>query len=291
VTSIGNSAFSDCIGLTSVTTGNNVTSIGNYAFYNCYKLIEVYNLSSLNIAKGSNNNGYVGYYALDVYTSKESTSKLHNVDDYILYEDGDTVYLMGYIGNQTELTLPDKYNNKNYAVYQYAFNNCSSLTSVTIGNNVTSIGNHAFYGCSKLTSVTIGDNVNSIGNYAFEFCHMLKNVTIPNSVTGIGSWAFYGCNRLMSVIIGNNVTNIGRNAFSGCDKLQYNEDEDAYYLGNDSNPYVVLVKIKSTSITSYTISFKTNVIYDSAFSGCSSLTSVNIKNRQLNKSAAEYNVI
>ena len=75
VTSIGYGAFSDCDSLTSVTIGSGVTSIGSYAFYNCYKLIEVYNKSSLEITAGSSTNGYVAYYAKNVYTT-EGGSKL-----------------------------------------------------------------------------------------------------------------------------------------------------------------------------------------------------------------------
>jgi hypothetical protein len=80
-----------------------------------------------------------------------------------------------------------------------AFYNCSSLTSVTIGNSVTSIGSSAFKGCSKLTIVTIGSSLTSIGSYAFNNCSSLTSVTIPESVTSIGDNAFYGCDKLVDV--------------------------------------------------------------------------------------------
>ena len=66
----------------------------------------------------------------------------------------------------------------------------SGLTSVTIPDSVTSIGNSAFYGCSGLTSVTIPDSVTSIGDSAFYGCSGLTSVTIPDSVTSIGNSAF-----------------------------------------------------------------------------------------------------
>ena len=101
-----------------------------------------------------------------------------------------------------------------------AFSWCEGLTSVTIGNSVTSIGDYAFSWCKGLTSVTIGNSVTSIGDHAFSGCKGLTSVTIGNSVTSIGNNAFYGCSKLTSVIIPNSVTSIGDYAFYGCSKLE-----------------------------------------------------------------------
>ena len=79
------------------------------------------------------------------------------------------------------------------------FGCCSGLTSVTIGNGVTSIGELAFYNCSGLTSVTIPDSVTWISNYAFWCCSGLTSVTIPDCVTSIGDCAFDGCSGLKTV--------------------------------------------------------------------------------------------
>ena len=76
---------------------------------------------------------------------------------------------------------------------EFAFTNCSTLTSVTIPNSVTEIGEFAFNNCSALTSVTIPNSVTTIGDYAFSGCSSLTSVTIPNSVTTIGGWAFTFC--------------------------------------------------------------------------------------------------
>ncbi|MBQ0118205.1 MAG: leucine-rich repeat domain-containing protein, partial [Bacteroidales bacterium] len=80
-----------------------------------------------------------------------------------------------------------------------AYIGCNGLTSVTIPNSVTTIGNDAFNNCSSLTSVTIGNSVTTIGNYAFCDCSGLTSVTIPNSVTTIGNRAFQYCRGLTSV--------------------------------------------------------------------------------------------
>ena len=100
------------------------------------------------------------------------------------------------------------------------FANCTSLTSITIPNKVTSINYKTFAGCSGLTSVTIPNSVTSIGEGAFLKCSGLTSVTIPNSVTRIDANAFYGCSSLTSVTIPNSVTNIGGGAFEDCDLIE-----------------------------------------------------------------------
>ena len=159
-----------------------------------------------------------------------------------------------------------------------AFAYCNSLTSIEIPNSVTSIGDSAFCGCDSLTSVTIPNSVTSIGNWAFCDCSSLTSVTIPSSVTSIGGLAFGYCSSLTSIEIPSSVTSIASSAFSGCDLLKYNEYDNAYYLGNETNPYLVLVKAKLSSITSCEINSNTKIIAGGAFRDCSSLTSVTIPN-------------
>ena len=77
----------------------------------------------------------------------------------------------------------------------------NALTSVTIGNSVTSIGEYAFYGCSSLTNIEFGNSVTNIGEYAFYDCSSLTNVEVGNSVTNIGNYAFSRCLNLASVIV------------------------------------------------------------------------------------------
>ena len=101
-----------------------------------------------------------------------------------------------------------------------AFTNCKSLTKVTFTGNIKSIGKQAFKGCTSLKTVTIGKKVTSIGNEAFSGCTKLSKLTIGASVTTIGNKAFYGCKALKSVTIPAKVTQIGKSAFAKCSALK-----------------------------------------------------------------------
>ena len=217
--SIGEYAFSACEGLTSIAIPASVTSIGDGAFSGCESLIEVCNKSSLTITVGSEDNGDVGYYAKHIITD-ESDTFLTTIDDYIFYDDGTEVYFVKYVGNDTELTLPDYYG-KNYVIYDYAFDWNETITSITIPNSVTSIGDFAFHICDNLTNITFkeGSQLTSIGKHAFASCDKLTIIMIPDSVTSIGDYAFSGCASLTSITIPDGVTSIGDHTFSSCISL------------------------------------------------------------------------
>ena len=153
-----------------------------------------------------------------------------------------------------------------------AFNGCSSLTSITIPNSVTTIGSGAFEWCSGLTSVTIPNSVTSIGEYAFYGCTGLTSIMIPNSVTSLGNSVFSGCTRLTSVTIPNSVTIIGTYSFSGCEKLK------SITIPNSVTSIGGSAFASCSCLTSITIPNSVMSIESRAFSGCSSLSSVTIGN-------------
>ena len=168
-----------------------------------------------------------------------------------------------------------------------AFYGCSSLTSITIGDSVTSIDNYAFYQCTSLTSVTIGNSVTSIGSNAFCGCSGLISVSIPNSVTTIEYNAFRGCSSLTSVSIGNSVTSIGTYAFSGCSNISvvnYNGTLAEWLnisMGNNySNPtqYSHGLQLNGVEVTELVIPDGITSIANNSFSNWSNLTSVTIPN-------------
>ena len=364
LTSIGEGAFNWCESLESITIPASVTSIGEWAFVECYRLVEVWNLSKLNITAGSEDNGYVAYYAKRVETEPSESYVYTDENGYVIYYDGKVKALINYTGNETKLTIPDDItelncfalsdcynitsvtfgeNSQLTSIGDGAFNWCESLESITIPDSVTSIGEGAFCCCAKLTSITIPDGVKSIGNHAFAGCSALESITIPDSVLNIGDSAFEGCTALESITIPDSVlsigysafeectalksitipgsvlsigqrtfagcsglesaiiadgvtsigddtflnctnlvnvslpdslTSIGSDTFYGCTNLQTYDDGTASYLGNSENHYLVLVRVISKEITSFTIDDKTKFIWSSAFSECRVLESI-----------------
>ncbi|MBO5888088.1 MAG: leucine-rich repeat domain-containing protein [Bacteroidaceae bacterium] len=193
VTSIGNGAFRNCSGLTSVTIHNSVTSIGSYAFSGCS------GLTSVNIPNSVTSIVSRVFYNCTGLTTITIPNSVTSIESDAF---------SGCSG-LTSVTIP----NSVTSIGGYAFSGCSGLTSVNIPNSVTSIGSGTFYGCSGLTSVTIPNSVTSIKSSAFYGCESLTSVTIPNSVTSIGRNAFDGC-KLRNVLIKCATPPTGESAFS-----------------------------------------------------------------------------
>ncbi len=246
VTSIGNSTFRGCSGLTSIEIPNSVTSIGYGAFSDCT------GLTSVTIPNSVTSIGDRAFY---------NTAWYNNQPDGLIYLGKVAYKYKGTMPDNTSITIKEG----TLEIADFAFGECTGLTSIEIPNSVTSIGNSAFDGCSRLTSVyitdlvawcnidfaltydddgdievpsnplsyaqhlflngieinnlTIPNSVTNIGGGAFYCYSGLTSVNIPNSVTTIGAAAFAGCSCLTSVNIPNSVTSIGKQAFEGCRDL------------------------------------------------------------------------
>ena len=220
VTSIGDCAFYECASLTSVTIPDSVTSIGGSAFDGCTSLTSVTIPDSVTSIGGG---AFSNCAALTGIWVAEGNSHYSSDASGVLFSKDKTT-LVQCPGTLAECTIPDSVT----SIGDWAFAGCTSLTSVTIPDSVTSIGAWAFGNCTSLTSVTIPDGVTSIGEYTFYNCTSLTSVTIPDSVTSIGDSAFDGCVTLTSVTIPDSVTRIGGYAFSGCESLT-----NVYFTGTE----------------------------------------------------------
>ena len=270
VLSIGKLAFESCSSLESVTFGENskLVSIGQQAFNKCSAL------TTINIPNSVTNIGSSAFSGCD---NLKIESNLHGNAYYI--GNATNPYHVLLFAKDAQITSC-QINTNTKIICSDAFRGCSSMTSVEIPNSVTFIGYAAFRDCSSMTSVEIPNSVTYIGGYAFYNCSSMTSVEIPNSVTYIGDYAFYNCSSMTSVEIPNNVTYIGDYAFSNCDKLknEINLHGDVYYIGNTTNPYLVLLSAKDAQITSCQINTNTKFIHSRAFYNCSSLTTVEIPN-------------
>ena len=209
VTNIGGDAFRGCRGLTSVTIPSTVTSIGGDAFNQCDGLKIVISLIKEPFEIGSFGGAMMSLdYRLNLIVPDESVELYKAVSGWSEYSniiigigstytnpDDGVVYMVdSESGNASVLGITKR------------LESVSILDQVTISGTtykVTSIGKEAFYHCSSLTSVTIPEGVTSIGDGAFEYCG-LTSVTIPSSVTSIGSGAFscsYGLYITLTTVI------------------------------------------------------------------------------------------
>ena len=283
VTSIDYSAFSGCSGLTSVTIPNSVTSIGSSAFLNCS------GLTSVTIPNSVTSIGSSAFYNCSGLTSVTIPNSVTSIGDRAFADcsgltevnfNAANCIVMGadyprvFSGCSSLTTL--NIGNNVQIIPDYAFLGCSSLTSITIPNSVISIGRSTFQSCSGLASITIPNSVTSIGSSAFYNCSGLTSVTIPNSVTSIGSSAFYNCSGLTSVTIPNSVTSIGDRAFADCSGLtEVNFNAANCIVMGADYPRVFS---GCSSLTTLNIGNNVQIIPDYAFLGCSSLTSITIPN-------------
>ena len=254
VKSINPWAFSYCSNLVSVVIPDSVTSIGHCAFRECSSLTSIVIPDSVTS---------VGSNLFDNCSSLVSVTISKNITRI----EFDMFYNCSSL---TSIVIPDGVT----SIDIQAFSGCSNLANIVIPDSVTSIGQNAFMDCSSLVSIEIPESITNIENGVFSGCSSLTSIVIPDSVTSIGNHAFRGCSSLTSIIIPDGVTSIGNFAFSGCHNLVYNIYSNAYYLGSNTNPYLILVTVKNKYIASCNINPNTRLIHSEAFYNCSRLTSI-----------------
>ena len=299
---IYDNVFSGCVNLEEISLPSNLISIGDGAFENCSKLTSLTIPASVKAARrnafsGCNNIANV-YYQGTVDQWLDIIFDSYDLQNYSLYTNGQLV---------EEVTI-----NKN--LKDHVFNGIISLKVVTIGDNVTSIGNYAFEGCKNLNTVNISENSKliSIGNWAFSQCNNLTSITIPASVVSLEGYTFNACYSL-AIVYNNSSLNItagsSDNGWIGYYAYEVvNAGEEAkgrieeinnanYYINGttkvalsmiDRSASTVSLEEDTTAInqyaffncynlTSITIPANVTSIGDHAFDGCYNLTSVIIE--------------
>ena len=292
VTMIGSSAFHNCVALTSVTIPSKVTSIGSSAFSYCDNLetVDFSNATSLTTI-GSN------AFEYDPKLTAVDLSKATNLTTI-------SSYAFRRCDALTTVSIPEKVT----LISSYAFNDCNNLETVDLSKatSLTTIGYRAFYSCDNLKSVDMSNtSLVNINGEVFSYCPALESVSIPESVARVYSNAFYNCNQLQYTVedgfkyLGNDdnnyvvlmgVTNNDVSAAKANSNVKTvanfgntigwsnfaTEENGAYYVGNDENPYLILVKATSTDISSCTINANTEIIAPYAFYNCNNYTSITI---------------
>ncbi len=252
VTSIHGNAFKYCNNLTSLNLPKSITTIDADASYGC-SLYGCIRLAEINV---------------------DDANTVYSSIDGVLFNKDKTELIRYPLNKSGAYTIP----NTVTTIGREAFSYCDGLTSVTISNSVRRINYGAFGDCSYLTSVTIPEGVTTLESLVFNYCTSLASITIPESITSIPYATFEYCRNLTTVSLPSTLVSVESSAFDNCSKLHYTEYDSACYLGNAQNPYVALIKAKSTSITSCVINDNCKVIASEAFSGCSNLTSITVPN-------------
>lgn len=314
VTSIGNSAFLGCNGITIINIPSSVTKIGDHAFSSCSKLNNITIPNSVESIGDSAFYSCTNLVSINIPSSVTSIGKkafdnCFNMKNIILSDGLLSIgsYAFNDCHSLTSITIPKSIS----SIGENAFHKCYDLTSINVDYNnlyyksinenlyskdgkelikymsektdtsfvipssVISIGDYAFYSCTNLNSIEIPNSVISIGDYAFSYCTKLQTLDIPDSVLSIGDYAFMSCS-LNKITIPNSVTSIGDGAFDSCRGLSRKIYENAYYIGNEENPYLILLESYGDNITSCKIHETTKFIMNNAFSGCGVLTSIDI---------------
>ena len=169
----------------------------------------------------------------------------------------------------TSVTIPDSVTR----IGDRTFGSCYALTSITIPDSVTSIGDRAFISCCALASITIPDSVTRIGDSTFWTCESLTSITIPDSVTSISYGLFSSCSGLTSITISESVTSIGDTAFEECYSLASIKIPDSV-TSIGAGAFFKCKSLTSVTIGNSVTSIEGDEIYGGAFEKCSSLTSI-----------------
>lgn len=276
LTSIGDSAFDDNLAIKTLNIPNTVINIGTNIFD--AKFNNNINLNSYDngLYFGDSDNPYIFFVKV----------KDKNITSCNIHEN--TKFILEYAFEEcTKLRSIDIPSNVIF-IGASSFSYCDTLSSINIPDGVTYIGGDAFGDCSSLKTVKLPNTISKLNAFTFGNCTNLLSIEIPGNIKEIATGAFFGCSNLVSVIMEEGVESIGKNAFKYCyslsqveipnsishidydvfnsNNLKYTVYENAEYLGNSLNPYVVCVKATYDYSDSNKLHEKTKIILYNAFS-------------------------
>ena len=257
LTSIGDSAFNQCRGLTELVIPESVTQIGIAAFCYCS------GLESVSLPAGLSAIGWTAFYGCTSLKEIALPAGLETVE----------AGLFAFCSALERVSLPESITSIGWG----AFYGCTALREIELPANLAQIEQQAFQGCSSLGSIVIPEGVTQIGERAFQDCASLESVVIPDRMTRIEALTFFRCSSLKRVFIGKNITEIVFTAFSECEltELTVAEENTVYHSMNNC-----IIETQSKTLC---LGCNTSVIPDDgsvtqigdgAFSYCSSLTEV-----------------
>ena len=282
---IKTAAFQGCVSLVSVYLGRNMETIEDDAFRSCYKLAEVASDCSLDIKKGSADNGMIGYYAINVHGDEPEYVEL---DEFLFVEGKDAYHFMGYIGEESSITLPDSVDGEEFVIGAYAFLGNSTVTEVDLGG-ATEILSNAFTGDVMITGVTAGSATETVAENAFAHNKALVTVRLTGA-TRIGDFAFLNCEKLTNVTL-SAVTTVSKSAFRNCTALvsaslpkATKVETAAFYNCISLNEVTLSDSLSSigeyafygAGLRTFVFPDKTAEVGAKAFMGCSRLSSVTL---------------
>ncbi len=264
VTAIGDNAFRNCHNLTNVVIAGTVKRIGFDAFRNCDSLVEI------TIGQAVDSIGYGAFRGCSALKKVEiedmaAFARLNFDDVYSsplsndaeIYHQGEPV---------TELVIPGSAGR----IGKYAFTFSSCITSVTIGEGVTSIGDYAFYECPALARVELPNSLESIGLCGFAFGENITDITIGEGLKTVVASAFYGCTSLKSLTLPSTLESIGYASFAYCSGIERVEFKGGDISLGDAVFYAC------TSMAELILSPEQTTLGDSSFGCCNSLQHVDM---------------
>lgn len=202
---IKKNAFSGCTSLVRIELPKKLKLIESDAFTDCNRLLEIQNSSAVQLTAGDSGNGEIARNALNIYRdASESNGLTVDSDGYVFLLSDGAPLLAGYIGTRTELCLPKHApmgsdQTAAYRIAPRAFAERSDITSVTVSEGVSAIGEGAFSACTELKSVTVMNGTKRIASHAFSNCTSLEALYLGSAMKSLDTSAFEGCTALSRI--------------------------------------------------------------------------------------------